>query len=116
MTGIEAGKTWSRVGPEVAPTSSSASGVWTLQECSENQGAGTWPNPAFSFAGYSGHTSGGTAGNVNLGGLAGIFGGGSTTETTGGSTGNQDGPERGPVAVVRAIPEAATCNTERKVE
>ena len=53
-------------------------------------------NPAFSFAGYSGHTSGGTAGNVNLGGLAGIFGGGSTTETTGGSTGNQDGPERGP--------------------
>ena len=53
-------------------------------------------NPAFSFSGYSGHTSGGTAGNVNLGGLAGIFGGGSTTETTGGSTGNQDGPERGP--------------------
>ena len=28
-------------------------------------------NPAFSFAGYSGHTSGGTAGNVNLGGTAG---------------------------------------------
>ena len=53
-------------------------------------------NPAFSFAGYSGHTSGGTAGNVNLGGLAGIFGGGSTTETTGGSGENQDGPERGP--------------------
>jgi len=53
-------------------------------------------NPAFSFAGYSGHTSGGTAGNVNLGGLAGIFGGGSTTETTGGNAGNQDGPERGP--------------------
>ncbi len=53
-------------------------------------------NPAFSFSGYSGHTSGGTAGNVNLGGLAGIFGGGSTTETTGGSTGNQDGPDRGP--------------------
>ena len=53
-------------------------------------------NPAFSFAGYSGHTSGGTAGNVNLGGLAGIFGGGSTTETTGGSSENQDGPARGP--------------------
>jgi hypothetical protein len=53
-------------------------------------------NPAFSFAGYSGHTSGGTAGNVNLGGLAGIFGGGSTTETTGGSGENQDGPDRGP--------------------
>jgi len=28
-------------------------------------------NPAFSFAGYSGHTSGGTAGNVNLAGTAG---------------------------------------------
>lgn len=53
-------------------------------------------NPAFSFAGYSGHTSGGTAGNVNLGGLAGIFGGGSTTETTSGSGENQDGPDRGP--------------------
>ena len=59
------------------------------------RGAGA-TNPAFSFSGYSGHTSGGTAGNVNLGGLAGIFGGGSTTETTGGSTGNQDGPARGP--------------------
>jgi len=45
VTGIEAGKTWSRVGPEVAPTSSSASGVFTLSEYSENQGAGTWPNP-----------------------------------------------------------------------
>ncbi len=53
-------------------------------------------NPAFSFAGYSGHTSGGTAGNVNLGGLAGIFGGGSTTETTGGSSETEDGPARGP--------------------
>ena len=54
-------------------------------------------NPAFSFAGYSGHTSGGTAGNVNLGGLAGIFGGGSTTETTGGSSSEtEDGPARGP--------------------
>jgi len=45
MTGISAGKTWSRIGPEVAPTSAVASGVWTLQEYSENQGAGTWPNP-----------------------------------------------------------------------
>jgi hypothetical protein len=59
------------------------------------RGAGD-TNPAFSFAGYSGHTSGGTAGNVNLGGRAGIFGSGSTTETTGSGTGNQDGPERGP--------------------
>lgn len=59
------------------------------------RGAGD-TNPAFSFAGYSGHTSGGTAGNINLGGLAGIFGSGSTTETTGSGTGTQDGPERGP--------------------
>ena len=59
------------------------------------RGAGD-TNPAFSFSGYSGHTSGGTAGNVNLGGLAGIFGSGSTTETTGSGTGTQDGPERGP--------------------
>ena len=51
MTGITAGKTWSRVGPEVAPTSSSASGVWTLQEYSENQGAGTWPNPVVAWLG-----------------------------------------------------------------
>ena len=53
-------------------------------------------NPAFSFAGYGGHTSGGTSGLSGFGGLAGIFGGGSTTETTGGSTVNQDGPARGP--------------------
>ncbi len=52
-------------------------------------------NPAFSFSGYSGHTSGGTSG-LSFGGLAGIFGGGETIETTGGSTGNQDGPARGP--------------------
>ena len=45
MTGIAAGKTWSRVGPEVAPTSSSASGVWLVNEAAENQGAGTWPQP-----------------------------------------------------------------------
>ena len=51
MTGIEAGKTWSRIGPEVAPTSSAASGVWTIQEYSENQGAGTWPNPVVAWLG-----------------------------------------------------------------
>ena len=55
------------------------------------RGAGD-TNPAFSFAGYSGHTSGGTAGNVNLGGRAGIFGSGSTTETTGSGTGTGGGP------------------------
>lgn len=45
MTGISSGKTWSRIGPEVAPTASAASGVWTLQEASENLGAGVWPLP-----------------------------------------------------------------------
>ena len=46
MTGISAGKTWSRIGAEVAPTSSAASGVWQMQEVAENVGAGTWPAPA----------------------------------------------------------------------
>ena len=46
MTGIEAGKTWSRIGAEVAPTSSAASGVWgSLNEVSGYVGAGTWPAP-----------------------------------------------------------------------
>ena len=43
MTGISAGKTWSRIGAEVAPTSSAASGVWQIGEVAENVGAGTWP-------------------------------------------------------------------------
>lgn len=46
MTGISAGKTWSRIGAEVAPTDSAASGVWQMQEVAENVGAGTWPAPA----------------------------------------------------------------------
>ena len=58
------------------------------------RGAGA-TNPAFSFSGYSGHTSGGTAGNVNLGGLAGIFGGGYTTETQGTSDGGGGTPPGG---------------------
>jgi hypothetical protein len=45
VTGIAAGKTWSRIGPEVAPTSAAASGVWTLNELAQNEGAGTWPAP-----------------------------------------------------------------------
>ena len=46
MAGIEAGKTWSRIGAEVAPTDSAASGVWgDLNEVAENIGAGTWPAP-----------------------------------------------------------------------
>tara|TARA_B100000470_G_scaffold167477_1_gene131920 strand:- start:3241 stop:3927 length:687 start_codon:yes stop_codon:yes gene_type:complete len=50
MAGIEAGKTWSRIGAEVAPTSSAASGVWgDLNEIAENIGAGTWPAPQFTF-------------------------------------------------------------------
>ncbi len=46
MAGIEAGKTWSRIGAEVAPTSSAASGVWgDLNEVSEYIAGGTWPAP-----------------------------------------------------------------------
>jgi len=52
-------------------------------------------NPAFSFAGYSGHTSGGTSGLSGFGGLAGIFGGGSTTETEGNSDGGGGTPPGG---------------------
>lgn len=51
MTGIEAGKTWSRIGPEVAPTSSSASGVWLLNEVAENQA--NWPQPPTGFLAYT---------------------------------------------------------------
>lgn len=49
MTGIAAGKTWSRIGAEVAPTSSAASGVWQMQEVAENVGAGAWPAPPKDF-------------------------------------------------------------------
>ena len=49
MTGISAGKTWSRIGAEVAPTSSAASGVWQIGEVAENVGAGTWPAPAEDY-------------------------------------------------------------------
>lgn len=50
MAGIEAGKTWSRIGAEVAPTSSAASGVWgDLNEVAENVGAGTWPAPQAAY-------------------------------------------------------------------
>lgn len=33
----------------MAPTAIAASGVWTLQENAENQGAGTWPNPPSGY-------------------------------------------------------------------
>ena len=45
----------------MAPTSSSASGLWTLQEYSENQGAGTWPapyEPGYNFFGTVAASSG----------------------------------------------------------
>ena len=54
MAGIEAGKTWSRIGAEVAPTSSAASGVWgDLNEVAENVGAGTWPAPQGDYEAIS---------------------------------------------------------------
>ena len=58
MAGIEAGKTWSRIGAEVAPTDSAAPGVWgDLNEVAENVGAGTWPAPIYSDYEYiAGHT------------------------------------------------------------
>eukprot|EP01043_Picozoa_sp_COSAG02_P051657 COSAG02_NODE_5466_length_4299_cov_5.037857_4_plen_592_part_00 len=69
MTGIEAGKTWSRVGPEVAPTSSSASGVFTLQEYSENQA--NWPQPTVGHWAFVGDpdASGQAANYYSEGGL-----------------------------------------------
>jgi hypothetical protein len=45
MTGIEAGKTWSRIGPQDVPTSGSASGIWQLNEAAEYIGSGDWPAP-----------------------------------------------------------------------
>ena len=43
MSGIAAGKPWSRIGVETAPTSSAAPGVWgDLNEIAEYVGAGNW--------------------------------------------------------------------------
>ncbi len=48
--GIESGKAWSRIGAEVAPTSSAAPGVWgDLNEVAENVGAGNWPAPMEAY-------------------------------------------------------------------
>lgn len=59
MTGIASGKTWSRIGPEVAPTDSAASGVWLLNEVSENQA--NWPQPVQSaFEWLAGFTANGS--------------------------------------------------------
>jgi hypothetical protein len=37
------------IGPENAPTTSAASGVWSLDEMAEAQRDSIWPNPQFSF-------------------------------------------------------------------
>jgi|TARA_B110000438_G_scaffold1792_1_gene1852 hypothetical protein len=67
MAGIEAGKTWSRIGAEVAPTSSAASGVWgDLNEVAENVGAGTWPAPPDAWEVISTTVTDTTAATYNL--------------------------------------------------
>jgi len=66
VVGIAAGKTWSRIGPEVAPTDSAASGVWTLNDHAENQA--NWPQPfipGYIFFG-SASPAAGTAGPVTI--------------------------------------------------
>ncbi len=66
MTGIEAGKTWSRIGPEVAPTSSAASGIWMLNEAAEYIGAGTWPVPQGAWEVISTTVADGTTATYNF--------------------------------------------------
>ena len=57
--GIESGKAWSRIGAEVAPTSSAAPGVWgDLNEIAENVAASTWPMPTKGFWTFLGDTTG----------------------------------------------------------
>jgi hypothetical protein len=43
------GDNGSVIGPQNLPTSSAASGVWSLGEYSEAQRDGIWPNPSFDF-------------------------------------------------------------------
>ena len=43
------GDNGSVIGPQNLPTSSAASGVWSLGEYSEAQRDGIWPNPSFTF-------------------------------------------------------------------
>lgn len=69
MTGIEAGKTWSRIGPQVAPTSSAASGVWQLNEVAEYQGAGTWPQPLGDYELFSTTTVGTDVQSITIGSI-----------------------------------------------
>ena len=75
MTGISAGKTWSRIGPEVAPTSSAASGVWLVNEVAENEGAGTWPAPLQSACeGVAGFTANGSTNTYTLSNIPQTYG------------------------------------------
>ena len=69
MTGISAGKTWSRIGAEVAPTSSAASGVWQIGEVAENVGAGTWPSPQLEGFEKIGSTNAGGSTSVTFTGI-----------------------------------------------
>ena len=69
MTGISAGKTWSRIGAEVAPTSSASSGVWQMQEVAENVGAGTWPSPQLEGFEKIGSTNAGGSTSVTFTGI-----------------------------------------------
>ena len=50
----------------MAPTSSSASGVWTLQEIAENEGAGTWPSPPVNMEFISKVVMDGTSNTVSF--------------------------------------------------
>lgn len=68
--GIESGKTWSRIGAEVAPTSSAAPGVWgDLNEVAENVGAGNWPVPAVEGFEKIGSTDAGGSTEVTFTGI-----------------------------------------------
>ena len=74
MTGIEAGKTWSRIGAEVAPTSSAASGVWgSLNEVSGYVGAGTWPSPPVHMEWIAELTPDGTSTTVEFTSVPGTY-------------------------------------------
>ena len=66
MVGIAAGKTWSRIGPEVAPTSSAASGVWLINEAAENLGAGTWTSAPINMEFISKIVMDGTSNTVSF--------------------------------------------------
>ena len=61
------GENGSVVGPQNLPTSSVASGVWSLGEMAEAQRDGIWPNPATSNYEYvAGHTFSGSTGTFTF--------------------------------------------------